>query len=72
MIGTAGFCRLPFCRQASFANCRFLTPQKQKTEFRKQETESLQNQGVKNRQSQTRRTDGVENRGVLRGEPLLI
>jgi hypothetical protein len=49
MIETTGFGRLHFGRQASFTNCRFLTPQQQKAEFRKQEAKLLQNCGVKNR-----------------------
>jgi hypothetical protein len=47
---TTGFRRLDFCRRADEINYRFLTPRKQKTEFRKQETEGSQNCGVEIRQ----------------------
>jgi hypothetical protein len=43
-----GFDAFYFCRQASSANYRVLTPREKKTEFRKQETEWIRNEGVRN------------------------
>ena len=47
---TTGFRRLHLRRCNAVANYRILTPPKQKTEFRKQETEATQNRGVETRQ----------------------
>jgi hypothetical protein len=47
---TAGFRRLLRDARMRQSDYRFLTPRKKKTEFRKQNSESSQNRGVKNRQ----------------------